>query len=136
VKILCLSFSVDWNVKSVKFLISLIKDDTKRLFNEVKSISQSNWLCQEERQPTRNVTHYSREMSLYPVECWLKGRDSVEYNEEQIRSVISHMTMANCTTYLSSKSFEKLDGLITEPYTDAKYTIEDISLSVTDQVWV
>ena len=75
-------------------------------------------------------------MSLYPVECWLKGRDSVEYNEEQIRSVISHMTMANCTTYLSSKSFEKLDGLITEPYTDAKYTIEDISLSVTDQVRV
>ena len=43
------------------------------------------------------------------------------------------MTMANCTTYLSSKSFEKLDGLITEPYTDAKYTIEDVSLAVTDE---
>ena len=46
------------------------------------------------------------------------------------------MTMENCTTYLSSKSFEKLDGLITEPYTDAKYTIEDISLAVTDEDWV
>ena len=43
------------------------------------------------------------------------------------------MTMANCTTYLSSKSFEKLEGLITEPYTDAKYTIEDVSLAVTDE---
>jgi len=104
-----------------------------RIQAEVASISHSNWLCQEEGSPTGNVTRTSRRMSLLPEEYWLKGRNAYEFDEQLIRSTLRTLTMANCLTFLSSKSFEQLDVLETEPYTDAKYKIENVSLEVTPE---
>ena len=57
----------------IEMMQKMSSDDLARIFQEVKSIEESNWLCQEEPSPTRNVTSLSRNMALYPVEKWLRG---------------------------------------------------------------
>ena len=61
----------------IEMMQKMSSEDLARIFQEVKSIEESNWLCQEEPSPTRNVTSLSRYMALYPVKNWLRGKFSL-----------------------------------------------------------